>query len=86
MPILAAFRGIIIRMHIGDHSPAHFHAEYQGENAAFTLDGKVLAGHLRSAAIRRLVREWANRHRHELAVNWRRAQRGESLERIAPLE
>jgi Domain of unknown function (DUF4160) len=33
----------------------------------------------------RLVREWAELHRAELAENWMRARDGQPLERIAPL-
>jgi|Tabmets5t2r1_1033131.scaffolds.fasta_scaffold198656_1 Domain of unknown function (DUF4160) len=28
---------IIIRMYFGDHNPPHFHVEFQGEKAMFTL-------------------------------------------------
>jgi hypothetical protein len=33
-----------------------------------------------------LVVEWAMLHRAELRENWQRAERGEALEPIAPLE
>jgi len=30
MPAISVFFGITIRMYYADHSPPHFHAEYQG--------------------------------------------------------
>ena len=65
---------------------AHFHAEYQGQQATFTFDGKVLAGTLRSRTALRLISEWATAHQAELDANWDRLKAGAPLERIAPLE
>jgi hypothetical protein len=45
---------------------------------------EVLAGSLPDRALR-LVREWATLHRAELDADWRRARKGEPLERIPPL-
>ena len=45
---------------------------------------EILAGSLPDRAVR-LVREWAELHRAELAENWMRARDGQPLERIAPL-
>lgn len=42
MPTISVFFGIIIRMFYRDHNPPHFHAEYQGQNATFDFDGKLL--------------------------------------------
>ncbi len=69
-----------------EHGVAHFHAEYQGQQATFTLEGKLFAGALSSRTARRLIKEWAVAHRTELQANWDRLQEGEALERIAPLE
>ena len=69
-----------------EHGAVHFHAEYQGQQATFTLEGEILAGTLSSRTARRLIKEWATAHRAELQANWERLQRGEPLERIAPLE
>lgn len=69
-----------------EHGVAHFHAEYQGQQATFTIEGKLLAGALSSRTARRLIKEWAVAHRTELQANWDRLQDGEALERIAPLE
>ena len=69
-----------------EHGVAHFHAEHQGEQATFTLDGEILAGTLSSRTARRLIKEWATGHRGELQANWDRLTVGEALERIPPLE
>lgn len=69
-----------------EHGIAHFHAEYQGEQATFTIDGEILAGEITSRTARRLIKEWATMHQSELQVNWDRSKEGHTLERIAPLE
>lgn len=86
MPVISTFFGIVIRMFYREHGIAHFHAEYQGQQATFTFDGKILAGTLRSRTARRLIEEWAMSHREELEANWHRVKAGEPLERIEPLD
>lgn len=86
MPRVSYFYGITITMYWRerDHPVPHFHAEYSGERASITFDGKVLAGSLPPRALR-LVEEWARLHEDELLANWERARGHESLERIEPL-
>ncbi|HTF87128.1 MAG TPA: DUF4160 domain-containing protein [Planctomycetota bacterium] len=86
MPVISVFFGIIIRMFYREHGVAHFHAEHQGQQATFTFDGELLAGHLQSRTAQRMIREWATAHRSELETNWNRIQAGEVIERIAPLD
>jgi hypothetical protein len=86
MPVVSAFFGIIIRMYFDDHAPPHFHAEYQGENAAFDFEGKLLVGHIRSATARKLIKQWARDRQAELVANWQRAKSLDPLLHIAPLE
>ena len=86
MPVVSVFFGIVIRMFYREHGVAHFHAEHQGQQATFTLDGEILAGTLSSRTARRLIKEWATAHRGELQANWDRLTEGEALERIPPLE
>jgi hypothetical protein len=73
-------------MYYREHGVAHFHAEHQGQQATFTFDGEILAGSVRSGTARRLIKEWSLARRPELEANWKRASRGEALERIAPLD
>jgi hypothetical protein len=86
VPVISTFFGILVRMFYREHGVAHFHAEYQGEQATFTLDGELLAGGIGSRTARRLIKEWATAHQAELQANWDRLKEGEALERIAPLE
>ena len=86
MPVISVFFGIVIRMFYREHGVAHFHAEYQGQQATFTFDGEVLAGGIQSRTALRLVKEWATAHGRELETNWSRLKAGAPLERIAPLE
>jgi hypothetical protein len=86
MPVVSTFFGIVIRMFYQEHGVAHFHAEYQGERATFTFDGKVLAGTIRSRTARRLIEDWARSHEQELERNWERIKTGDPLERIEPLD
>ena len=86
MPVISVFFGIIVRMFYKDHEPAHFHAEYQGQQAKFDFDGNILVGQFESSTARRLVRDWSALHRPELESNWASMKAGRPLERIAPLE
>jgi len=86
MPIISAFFGIVIRMFYREHEPSHFHAEYQGQQAKFSFDGKVIAGNISSKTAHRLIKQWASAHRDELETNWEKMKEGRSLDRIAPLE
>ena len=66
MPELCRFYGIIIRMHIPDHEPPHFHALYSGQEALVEIDSlSVIRGRLPTRALR-LVTEWASLHGDEL--------------------
>ena len=82
MPTISIFFGIVIKMYWRDHPPAHFHAYYQGSEALFDIEsGQVLAGDLPPGA-RRIVQEWAHRHRVELLENWERAKLLQSMRGI----
>lgn len=85
MPRISEFYGIVIWLYRADHPPAHFHAQYGDSWAKVAIaDARLLEGSLPARA-RRLVQVWARQHRRELMANWRRAQRDDPLERIAPL-
>jgi hypothetical protein len=85
MPAISVFFGITIRMYYADHSPPHFHAEYQGQVGKFTIQGEMIVGRITSRPARRLIREWASLHRDELEANWHRTQRHLPIVNIAPL-
>jgi hypothetical protein len=86
MPIISTFFGIVIRMYYQEHEPPHFYAEHQGQQAKFDFDGEIVAGYIRSANARNLIRQWALSRRPELESNWQKMKAGESLDRIEPLE
>ena len=69
-----------------EHSPPHFHAEYQGQEASFDFDGNIIVGKMKSRTARRLIREWTELHREELLQNWERAAAKQNIEKIDPLE
>ena len=86
MPRISSFYGISIYIYWQDHAPPHFHAIYGGYDAAFLIDSaSEMDGELPKRAAR-MVQEWASAHRNELLENWARAQQGEPLLPVEPLE
>lgn len=64
MPEIPRFYGIIIRMYFQNHNPPHFHAEYQGMKAEYSIETlEVLAGKIQERA-HSMVLEWAFMHRN----------------------
>jgi hypothetical protein len=85
VPEISRFLGIIIAIYYRDHGPPHFHAVYGEFEVTVTIDGAVVSGEFPKRALR-LVLEWHELHRRELALNWDRAKRREPLVPVAPLE
>lgn len=54
--------------------------------AAFDFSGKLIAGEMRSARARHLVRDWARLLELELRLNWKKAKALQPIRQIAPLE
>ena len=86
MPVISTFFGIVVRMYYQEHGVPRFHAEYQGQQSTFRMDGEILAGTLLSRTALRLIREWSLVHGDELHANWEKARAGEPLDRIPPLD
>ena len=86
MPELARFYGIVIRMNFGDHPPPHFHAEYGGSRALFSIEGSTTLRGSMPRRARGLIVEWAALHQDELREAWDRASRLESPGKIPPLD
>jgi len=85
MPRISAFYGIVIGMFYRDHPPAHFHAVYADSEAKFDISTlELIEGRLPLRAAR-LVREWAELHRAELAADWELAVQRRPLRAIDPL-
>lgn len=85
VPTISRFYGILIRMYLGDHPPAHFHVRYGEHKARFEIaTGDRIDGGLPPRA-ERLVGEWADLHRTELEANWRRCEQRGPLAPVDPL-
>jgi hypothetical protein len=75
-------------MYFGDHSPAHFHAEYGEFSAQLSIrDLGILEGYLPPKALG-LVVEWASVHKEELFDNWENLTKGGNgvFRKIEPLK
>jgi hypothetical protein len=84
VPVISVFFGTVIRMFYREHGVGHFHTEYQGQQATFTFDGKLLAGSIRSRTTLRLIEESVTLHRPELEANWTRVRRAIHCRRSNP--
>ena len=85
VPRISEFYGIVIVMYFDDHPPPHFHARYGEHQAQIIIaTGEILRGFLPRRALR-LVQEWTELHREDLAADWKRAEREEPLVSIEPL-
>ena len=86
MPKVSEFYGIAIYMYFDDHPPPHFHARYAEHEAVIRIDDvSVQRGTLPPRALG-LVVEWATLRKAELADAWRRAEQGQPVPKIDPLE
>lgn len=88
MPTISIFYGIRIMMYFfdtGKHNTPHIHAEYQDDEAVFSiLDGEIMSGSLPRKQMR-LVQAWIELHQESLMVDWKLAISGEEPLRIEPL-
>ena len=85
MPEISRFFGIVIAIYYRDHAPPHFHALYGEHEAIVMIESGLVTGDLPKRA-RSLVEEWRVLRKAELISAWDRAQAGQRLTRIAPLE
>ena len=85
MPEISRFLGIVIRMYFNDHSPPHFHVEYNEFEASVVIETLgILEGRL-PAKVLSLAIEWASLHQAELLENWRSIRAAGTFRRIEPL-
>ena len=85
MPRICEFFGIKIYMYFREHHPAHFHAEYAGEEAWVDINQlTVMRGRLPPRATG-LVIEWATLHQRELKRAWVQAVAQKKIDKIEPL-
>lgn len=85
MPELSRFLGIIIYMYFNEHNPPHFHAVYNENKAAISIETLgIIEGRLPSRVLS-LVVEWAQDHKEELLSNWNSLKSTGNFEKIEPL-
>ncbi len=85
MPTISRFYGIKITMNYNDHSPPHFHAEYQGYEAAVEIANGSITGKMPRRALI-MIWNWLDDYQKELEENWTRARNRQTLLDIAPLD
>jgi len=89
MPTISMFYGILIKMFFcdtGKHREPHFHAEFQGEVAVYSIQStEVLAGSLPRGK-HRLVVAWIEIHRESLLADWELAVNGKTPFKIRGLD
>ena len=85
MPEISRFLGIVIRMYIREHYPAHFHAEYGEYEITVGIETGVVTGRFPKRALKAVL-EWYELHREELMDNWEAAMNRKPLSKIEPLE
>jgi addiction module HigA family antidote len=88
MPTIPIFYGIQIMMYFydnGKHNIPHIHAEYQDDEAVYSiLDGEVISGSLPRKQTR-LVQTWIELYQESLLIDWKLAVAGQEPFRIEPL-
>ncbi len=73
-------------MYYDEHTPPHFHADYQGKQAVFDLCGNITKGTLKSKTATKLVREWVDIHSEEIEKDWNLAREDLAMFKIKPLD
>ena len=82
LQVVGCVGDVTITMRGYSDPPAHFHASSGGRDAAISIEHlSVLEGDLPQGMLD-TIRVWAGAHREALRVNWRKASRGEPLDRI----
>ena len=88
MPTISLFYGIRIMMYFydtGKHNMPHIHAEYQDDEAVFSIiDGEIMSGNLPRKQ-RILVQAWIELYQESLMVDWKLLVSGQESLRIEPL-
>ncbi len=85
MPLVGQVGSIKIRMHYNDgnerHHKSHVHAEYQEQEASYSLNGEKLGGNLPLKQEKK-VKEWMKENKNELENNWNKAKNFQTFDRI----
>lgn len=73
-------------MYFKDHFPPHFHAEYNGAEAMFSIEtGNIIKGDLPRKQTR-LIQAWVELHQEELMFNYQESLKDSGVfKKIQPL-
>jgi len=85
IPAICRFLGIIIYMYYKDHTPPHFHAEYNEYSITVEIETGVIEGRFPKRALSAIL-EWLDIHKDELKNDWQLAIERKPLNKIEPLE
>jgi len=85
MPEISRFYGIVIKMFFNEHSPPHFHAEYQDFKASISIEKGIVDGKMPKRALK-LIFEWLEIHQEELSKNWNTIEETGNFNKIEPLD
>lgn len=85
MPEISRFLGIIIYMYYKEHSPPHFHAEYNEYSITVEIESGIVNGKFPKRALRAVL-DWLDLHKKELLIDWELAINKQPLNKIEPLE
>ena len=84
MPTISVFYGIYVYMYWAEHSPPHFHAQYNADEALIDIRTLALLKGDLPRREKRLVLSWAQKHRSELLENWTLCSQGKYPNQIDP--
>ena len=85
MTEISLFFRIRVTINYNDHVPAHFQAEYNGNQVLVDIiNVKILKGYFPKRQLK-LILAWAEIHKDELMQNWKLSRNRQALYRIAPL-
>ena len=85
MPEISRFLGIVIYMYYKEHSPPHFHAEYNDYSITVEIETGIVNGKFPKRALRAVL-EWLDLHKNELLKDWELTITRLPLNKIEPLE
>ncbi len=72
-------------MYYKEHSPPHFHAEYNEYSITVEIESDIVNGKFPKRALRAVL-DWLDLHKKELLVDWELAINKQPLNKIEPLE
>ena len=84
MPEISRFYGISITINYNDHSPPHFHANYQGYEISVDIKTGLVKGTMSKRALK-MIFEWLDLYKDDLLHDWQLARDRKKLLKITPL-